>query len=242
MRLRKVIFITTLVAILAVAQLPAGAKVYNMNYDFPNVVWQDLEKQGFSITDRGTEVGSADMWIKEIEYFDQTAYMLEYIEDSNNYKERTVVKVSGIGFQPLSVTKRIEIGDDVWYYEGNFTGDKIVVSYTTPENQFKQQMSMPLSMKFFSAEVLPYMLRNLKFEEGDIYSFIVFGVEDRHLQSAIVEVTGDEIVEVPSGVYDCWKVEIRMGGFTYEAWYSKKPPQFLIKYYFGKEMGMKNHT
>jgi hypothetical protein len=95
---------------------------------------------------------------------------------------------------------------------------------------------------FYASEALPYMLRNINFVEGDYYKFDLLAVESMHFQSAIIEVVGEEIVEVPSGVYDCWKVEIRMAGVTYEAWYAKKQPQFLIKYYFGKEMGKKNHT
>ncbi len=239
--MRRIILLLFPALLLALAALPSSADVY-MNYNFPNILWQELEKEGFAITDRGAEVGDAEVWIKEIEFFDQTAYMVEYIENSGDYKEHTVAKVSGIGLKPLAVTKRIEIGEDIWYYEGNYTGDQLVVSYTTPENEFKESMSMTAGVDFYSAEILPYMLRNLEFKTGDMYTFTLLGVEAMHLQSAIVEVVGEEIVEVPSGVYDCWKVEIRMGNTTYEAWYSKKPPQYLIKYYFGKEMGMKNHT
>jgi len=239
--LRRISFLIVLAILLGVASLPAAAKVY-ITYDFPNMVWKDLEKQGFAISDRGQEVGEAEIWIKEIEYFDQTAYMIEYKEQSGDYKEHTITKVSGIGLKPLAVTKRIEIGQDIWYYEGNFTGEQLVVSYTTPENPFKEKRSMTSGVDFYSAEILPYMLRNLEFAVGDLYTFTLLGVEAMSFQSAIVEVKGEEIVEVPSGVYDCWKLDIRMGGVTYEAWYSKKEPQFLIKYYFGKEMGMKNHT
>jgi hypothetical protein len=221
--------------------IPAAGKVY-ITYDFPNMVWKELEKQGFAVFDRGEEIGEADVWIKEIEFLDQSAYMVEYIETSGEYKERTVAKVTGIGLKPLAVTKRIEIGEDIWYYEGNYTGGQLVVSYTTPQNPYKETMSMTSGIFFYPAEILPFMLRNLVFVEGDIYTFTLLGVETMHLQSAIVEVRGEEIVEVPSGIYDCWKVEIRVGTTKYEAWYSKKQPQFLIKYYFGKEMGMKNHT
>ena len=140
------------------------------------------------------------------------------------------------------MTKRIVIGEDVWYYEGSYAGKQLEVSYSTPENPYKRKMSMTAGVDFYPAEVLPYILRNLDFATDDIYTFTLLSVESMHFQSAIVEVIGEEIVEVPSGVYDCWKVEIRMGGTTFEAWYSKKQPQFLIKYYFGKEMGMKNHT
>ena len=247
--MRRMCFLIALAMLLWGGSLSATAKVYT-TYEFPHMVWKDAEKQGFAISDRGLEVGEAELWIKEIEYFDQTAYMVEYREQDWDpkdnsiitYKEDTVTKISGIGLKPLAVTKRIEIGEEIWYYEGNFTGDQLVVSYTTPQNPFKDKMSMSAGVDFYSAEVLPYMLRNLDFAAGDLYTFTLLGVEDLHLQSAIVEVKGEEIVEVPSGVYDCWKVDIRMGGMTYEAWYSKKQPQFLIKYYFGKEMGMKNHT
>jgi hypothetical protein len=228
--------------VLATASLHAASAEVYLTYDFPNIVWQETEKQGFAIFDRGEEIGEVNVWIKQIEYFDQTAYMIEYIEDSGEYQERTVTKVAGLGLKPLAVTKRIEVGEDVWYYEANYTSEELVMSYTTPDDPFKKRMSMTGGIDFYAAEALPYMLRNLQFAEDDMYTLTLLGVETMHLQSAIIEVTGEEIVEVPSGIYDCWKVEIRMGGITYEAWYSKKQPQFLIKYYFGKEMGMKNHT
>lgn len=241
MRKSPLLIALAMLLLLPPAVSSAGGDVYT-KYTFPNIVWTDQEKEGFAIFDRGAQIGDAEVWIKEIEYFDQTAYMIEYIENSDDYTERTVTKVSANGLKPLAVTKRIEIGDDVWYYEANYTGDMIQLSYQTPENPYKEKMSMSAGLDFHSSEILPYMLRNLTFKTGDLYTFTLLGAETMHYQSAIVEVMGEEIVEVPSGVYDCYKIEIRQAGVTYEAWYSKKPPQYLIKYYFGKEMGMKNHT
>ena len=239
--MRRLFFVMTLLMLLAISSIQVSGEVH-LSYDFPNIIWQDLEKQGFAVFDRGEEIGEVNVWIKRIEYFDQTAYMIEYIEESEGYKERTVTKVAAQGLQPLASTKRIEIGEDVWFYEANYTSDQIELSYTTPENPYKRKMSMTGGIDFYSGEVLPYMLRNLEFAVNDIYTFTLLGLETMHLQSAIVEVVGEEIIQVPSGVYDCWKVEIRQGGVTFEAWYSKKQPQFLIKYYFGKELAMKNHT
>lgn len=239
--MRRLLFPVLLLMFVTISSIPAVGEVH-LDYDFSNVLWTDMEKQGFAVFDRGAEIGEVNVWIKEIEYCDQTAYMIEYIEETEGYKERTVTKCTGIGLLPLAVTKRIEIGEDIWFYEANYTSGQLELSYTTPENPYKQRMSMSGGIKFYSGEVLPYMLRNLEFVVGDIYTFTLLGVETMHLQSAIVEVMREEIVEVPSGVYDCWKVEIRLGGVTYEAWYSKKQPQFLIKYYFGKEIAMKNHT
>lgn len=45
-----------------------------------------------------------------------------------------------------------------------------------------------------------------------------------------ITITEKEQVEVPAGLFDCWKLELKVPGQRQYVWYSVDSPHYLVKY------------
>lgn len=85
--------------------------------------------------------------------------------------------------------------------------------------------------------------RGLEFEEGNLFTTMMLDPSTLTFQTPIITVVGKEIVPVPAGIYDCWKVEYRIKGVSEYAWYAVKDTRIVAQYEVGNRVWrLKKHS
>ncbi|HYE78898.1 MAG TPA: hypothetical protein VEI97_13010, partial [bacterium] len=87
--------------------------------------------------------------------------------------------------------------------------------------------------------LLPLLMlagRGLVFEEGAMFSSTLLDPDRLSFQTPFIQVVGTEIVTVPAGIYDCWKVEFKMGGQVHRAYYAIKNTRIVAQLETGERV------
>ena len=111
---------------------------------------------------------------------------------------------------------------------------------TFDKGQIHQQVTGPGSVKssreitnsgqFLLMPLLFLAGRGLVFEEGNLFTSLLLNPDSLSLQTPIITISGKEVVPVPAGIYECWKVEYKLGQNTEWGYYAVKNPRLVVKY------------
>lgn len=178
--------------------------------------------------------------LKKAEYKGVDAYIVN-VEWENGV--RSVGVISFPGGRPLLIQDYGANGEktkEVEYINGQvhftFLGKKKTVNLSG-EN-------------YYDLNTLALVFRTFPFGQGAKVDFQVVMDGTRGSPhgafSMYIQETGREWVTVPAGVYDCYKLEMGVGGFAgvfargyrYYFWYTAEEPHFLVRYEEKKERGI----
>jgi len=121
------------------------------------------------------------------------------------------------------------------------------VHFTFPEKEKTVNLS---GENYYDLSTLALVFRTFPFGQGEKVDFqvVMDGARGSPLGTfnMYVQETGREQVTVPAGVYDCYKLEMGVGGFAgvfargyrYYFWYTAQEPHFLVRYEEKKERGI----
>ena len=234
--MRRLYALLAIVGLLAAFAPKAQSEVY-MDYDFPDgVVWRIGGFEVYDVVQRGEVVGEARIEYSQITMLDQPAYRLRWLESWTEGEEAAktheveVDTKMAAGDLRAHMAMRIErIGEEEWRFEGNYTGENQTIGSYYPDDPERYEFSVARKSRFHDADILPFLLRNIPFEEGNFVTLSVLDISTQSFFTPIANVTGSEIVETSKTQYDCWTVNVStvMGGFT--AWYSKSDPHYLVR-------------
>lgn len=87
--------------------------------------------------------------------------------------------------------------------------------------------------------LLPVLMlagRGLIFEEGSMFTSTLLDPDRLSFATPFISIVGKELVTVPAGIYDCWKVEYKMSGQVHRAYYAVKNPRIVAQLETGERV------
>jgi len=240
-KIKKIIIL--LLVILGFSSIPyASSKVHTM-YEFTSEYLPGNERIDYEITalDAGLN-GKATVSIKKIVQLDMDMLLIRSESTMGETdRENWEVKLVKDDLTPFMFELTTQQGEQTSNYTGSISGKEITINVRAT-GQEPHEKIFSKGSKFYVSTMMPYLLRNISFETGDWYTFNMLQVEQGQFTTPIIQVKDKEIVDVPAGMYECWKVSIKIGGNQHWAWYAVKEPHFLIRYqYPEKEIKMSRH-
>jgi hypothetical protein len=222
--------------------MPADAEVFSM-HEFTSEYLPLNERIDYEINALDSDFnGQATITIKKITHLDRDMLLIRYEgSEGESIKEDWEVKLLKDDLSPFYFELTRENEESTSNYTGSFSGKQVTINVRSTEAEPYERI-FSKGRSFYLSIMLPYLLRNIECEPGDWYTFNMLRIEKGTFITPIVQVKDREIIEVPAGMYDCWKVSIKLAGEQHWAWYSCKDPHYLIRYqYPDKELNMKRH-
>ena len=109
-----------------------------------------------------------------------------------------------------------------------YVGNKLKVEVQTAEGHSEGELDVPADA--YDNDEIIFLLRALPFEEGYQATYTNIVAATAQMPKVTVNITGKEQVQVPVGLFDCWKLELGAAGQQQYAWYSVDSPHYLVKY------------
>jgi len=244
---RWLILLITLVMVTAMA--PGARSEVFLDYDFPEgVVWQIGGFEVYDIMVRGEPVGTSRIEYSTMEMANEEAYRVEWFQEWTSGENETTtididVKMRASDLKAHMARRTYTVGENEWRFEGNYTGNNLEFLSYYPGEETANQASIMRSTKFHDADLVPFILRNIPFVDGNIVTFSVIDVAQHSFVTPIPRIVGSEIVETTNTQYDCWIVNWSVGMESYTAWYSKNEKHYLVKVrYSDREIVLNHHS
>jgi len=226
----------------------AQSEVY-MDYEFPDtVLWQIGGFEVYDVMQRGAVVGESTVGYSKMEMLNEPAYRIEWTQswttaEGEKNEISADVKMRSSDLKALMATSVLKIGDEEWRYEGNYTGQTLEFGTYYPGKAQREEASLTRSGRYHDMDILPFLLRNIPFEEGNFITLTVVDVSTHSFITPIASVVGSEIVETATTQYDCWVVNVSVGIEGFTAWYAKNDQHFLVKIrYNDRELVLNHHS
>lgn len=246
--MKRWIMLAVIVGMIGFLSPVARTEVY-MDFDFPDgIVWQVGGFEVYDVMQRGQVIGQARVEYSPLTMLDQPAVRFTWNEtwtDENDIEHETQIDTKMLQSNLRAVlSSRIEIIDsEEWIYEGNFSGDNLAVGYYLPGEAERQEYSVNRPGRILDAAVLPFLLRNIPFEQGNFVTMTVLDTSRQQFFTPIATVSGSQLVQTLATQYDCWTVDVSTptGGFT--AWYTKSDKHYLVRIrYADREIVLNHHS
>ncbi len=237
----KILFMLFLLAGVCVS-MPADAEVFSM-HEFTSEYLPLNERIDYEINALDSDLdGEAVITIKKITHLDREMLLIRYKgSEGESIIEDWEVKLLKDDLSPFYFELTKEDEESTSNYTGSISGKQVTINVRSTEQE-PFEIIFSKGSRFYLSMMLPYLLRNIEYESGDYYTFNMLQVEKGKFITPIVQVKDREIIEVPAGMYDCWKVSIKLAGKQQWAWYSCKKPHYLIRFQFPeKELNMVRH-
>jgi len=229
--------------------VPASHSEIFTDFDFSGEsVWQVGGFEVYDVMVRGEIVGEGKVEYSELTMMDAPAIRVEWLEswtdDAGVTTEVTYdVKQRADDMHVWMSTRTLKVGEEEWRFEGNYTGQNLQFVYYYPDEEEAQEASLSRSGRYHDMDILPFLLRNIIFEESNFFTLTVVDVANRSFMTPIARVTGSEIVETANTQYDCWVVNISLGMDSITAYYSKNEKHYLVKVrYSDREIVLNHHS
>jgi len=241
----KIHFVKLLIAsavFLLAITYPALSDVYS-SYSFNAKYFISNERIDYTIKSLDEKAhGKTIVSMRKIKQMDTDMFLIRYEGNEGEMKEKWEAKVKIADLSPVSYEKTIEKPKYSASYTGVFHGDNMTLSFRATDRE-PREIVLSRGIKFYFSMLMPHLLRNIDFKKGDYYTFSLLLVEDGKFTTPIIQVKEKEVIQVPAGMYECWKLNIKLGTEQHYGWYSVKEPHYLIKYsYPGKELIMEKHS
>lgn len=115
------------------------------------------------------------------------------------------------------------------------TDDDVIIetTYTETEASIKQgdrQSGLSVPEHSYDNDTSLFLWRTLPFETGWEGSYITIITNRRSRQKVNLFVVRRESIQLASGEFTAWKVEIKTSNATQTAWYSDSPRRELLRY------------
>lgn len=221
------------VALILIFSSISSGEVF-MDYEFADgIVWQVGGFEVYDVYVRGEDVGDARVDYGQLTMLDAPAYRLEYTESwlsgESQHDMSLDVKMTADGLRALLSDKVKTIDSREWRFEGNYSGDNMSIEAYYPGDPQSYEYTLSRVLAFSDADALPFILRNIPFEDNNFVTLRVMDLETHTTYTPIAKIVGTEIVETAQTQYDCWVVNVSTvsGGFT--AWYSRTDKHYLVK-------------
>lgn len=201
-----------------------------------SVPWSAPEMLTYRVLDNDDdEVGSLEMSVEAVGDTFAMRQRFDFPEDG--FANESEVVVDAETLFPLTVAYEIDGPEGLISCEGEYEGGMVTVLNVRVDGEKEEDLDVP-ALRYDSWSDL-FIWRTIPFAQGyDVeYADVVAcqAPAPPQLLGVKLEVTGGEMVEVPAGTFDTWKVEIDAGR-DQEAWFTTDDEHVLVKYDNGEQV------
>jgi hypothetical protein len=139
-------------------------------------------------------------------------------------RDDVTVQVDSATLKPIGSNRRIVSGDQSSTLEVTYTEQGALIKagdrqtgLSVPEHSYDNDTSL-------------FVWRTIPFAEGYRAAYTTIITNHRTRQQVTLHVTGKEMVSVPAGEFNAWRLEVEAGGVRQIAWYADTPARPLVKY------------
>jgi hypothetical protein len=211
-----------LVLILCFAMVGCAPKEGRMISSIP---WPDEEETKYTFQDQaGNTMGNGILTITK----EGESYILNQDWTIGQVRQISYIKVADVDLKPISGKQSLVSPGGKIEINTTYVGNKLKVELETPEGHNTTELEVPTDA-YDNDEIL-FLFRALPFEEGYQFTYTNTVAATAQMPKVTVNITGTEQVEVPAGLFQCWKLELEAAGLKQYVWYSVDSPHYLVKY------------
>ena len=226
--MRSALLTSTLLTALVLAGACAQAEPLVVQDIVSTIPWPDQERAEYILLDRdsGDEEGSGVLSVTRKD----GQFELQLRFESEGDSDESVVLVDAITLKPASVRREFRSEDEVIVITGDYDPEAGIVQIIEIRDGNEREIPLRLEEPYYNNDESLFLWRTIPFEEGYKASYNTVLVNRAGLTLITVEVVGKEEVTVPAGVFQAWRVEIRIGDVRQVAWYADTPEHLLLQY------------
>jgi hypothetical protein len=195
--------------------------------------WTVGEESLYSIVDDdGEPLGTGVLKI-EADAESRLRLVQEYA--SPEFSDQMILVTEAQSLKPISVERVISGEEGVLRIEGRYLGGIVEVERTATEDGKEEQrtdrLEVPEHAYDSASSVFLWRTMRLDEEYRAAYNNLATAVVGKPQSIRVTtRVAGRETVEVPAGIFEAWRVEIRSSGVEQTAWYATEGSRPLVKY------------
>jgi hypothetical protein len=226
--MRSALLTSTLLTALVLAGACAQAEPLVIQDIVSTIPWPDRERAEYILLDRdsGDEEGRGVLSVTRKD----NQFELQLRFESEGDSDESVVLVDAITLKPTSVRRELRREDEVIVMTGDYDPEEGIVQIIEIRDGNEREIPLRLEEPYYNNDESLFLWRTIPFEEGYKASYNAVLVNRGALTLITVEVAGKEEVTVPAGVFQAWRVEIRIGDVRQVAWYADTPEHLLVQY------------
>ena len=163
-------------------------------------------------------------------------WVIERLTESLGDTEIVATKMEADGFRPTASYLERTNADGTESVDAQYSGSQVDLTLTTKQQVITpQREQIPSDAREYTT--LPMIIRALPLEKGYATQLNTFLPVAALLDRVTLNVSGEEAVTVPAGIYDTWVVDLKISDVDSQAWIGKSPPHPLVKYYDARNRG-----
>jgi hypothetical protein len=143
---------------------------------------------------------------------------------SGSNTDETSVTADSQTLKPISSKRVVESSED---------REEVSVTYTEAGALIQQgdrQSGLSVPEHAYDNDESLFLWRTIDFRPDYLASYVTIIANRRSRQTVELRVVGREMVTVPAGQFQAWRLEIRTANARQTAWYSDTPGRQLLKY------------
>ncbi len=179
----------------------------------------------------GVVVGQANFQIKPIEREGRALYSFIKSYKTTLVEDDTSLLVDRLTLKPLQVSKKIFVKGQNYEVYASYRDNIIEILLKHPDQELIKRLNRPQSA-FDNDEVI-FVLQSLSLSDDFSISFTNVQPASSDLWTIKAKVAGREMVDVPAGDIECYRVEVKSGRI-FNFWLSVDKPHYLVKFEAGR--------
>ena len=148
-----------------------------------------------------------------------------------NITDEVSVSVNIDTLRPLAVARVIDGPEGKRECEASYSERRVVIDQKAGQDERKDELDVP--PEHYESWSDLFLWRTIEFFEGNEVKYVDVlscSLAKPDLLSIVLKVKKIEEVTVPAGTFQAWKLEIRSGGRTQQAWYADDARRTLVRY------------
>lgn len=147
------------------------------------------------------------------------------------------VVVDGATMAPLSSSRKATRAGEAERWAAAYTADLSAVEFTHVEPSGDvEERGLQLGANAYENESALWLWRTLALDEGYDEQYVSVSAVSRSQITVRLTVVGRERIEVPAGVFETWRLQVRSGRATRVAWIGIDPPHALVQWDNGEQV------
>lgn len=189
-----------------------------------------VEQAAYRVQDKsGVEIGRAVFAIKTD---GGDARLTQDYDFGEGRLDRSATVVERASMRPRSSERTVQDGGRTYHTAAVYSSDRVAVMFAGGQGERERRADIS-ETAYDNLESL-FLWRTIALGAGETVSYVNVVVDPKRgtISRALgkVEVSGREIVNLPSGAVEAWRVDFTSAGVTNQAWYAVDGDHRLVKY------------
>jgi len=195
-----------------------------------DIPWSVPETNSYQLFNDGEEIGSAELSIEEAG--SGNSKFLQSFEFPGRQITDDVEVIAGADtLAPESVDRVVVSPEGRREWSATYDSSSVTVVQEDEDDERTDTIDIPRTSYDTWTDL--FLWRTIEFTEGYEVKYegvVTADFAKPNVISIVLKVTGLEMVTVPAGTFDAWRMEIRSGGRTQKAWIANDDERTLVRY------------